>query len=384
MHYKRRCLWLFLFIAVIGISGVSAAQPLPEETEDMLGSYDLSQWEAFYSDTVPDGFAKLTGGDGIRGFIAALAGGVGIEYESLPDALFHVVVSALRQSLRIYIALIAAALFSCAAEIITGGKGTLGEAVRFLTFGISAAAASAALAEQITLAGNTIALLSSFTEIAAPVMSFALAAAGSISLSGALQPMMLFLNTAVTGFFRNIVLPLAAAGGAAAIIGSLTDQFGLREMQKLIRSSVKWLTGAAFTVYFGIVAVQGLSMGGADSIALRTAKYTFDKSVPIVGGAISGTLETVLGSAVLIKNAIGAASMVTVLGTAFLPLVQLMAAGFAAKLAGTLSAPLSDSGMISKLLFALSEVYHQLFAAVTAVALMFVICAGLVMAVGNP
>ncbi|MBE5785710.1 MAG: hypothetical protein E7330_07940 [Clostridiales bacterium] len=383
MRLHKGCIGVLAVILIL-LPAVSRADPLPAEAEDMFSAYDLSGWSAFYEEALPESMRELWGEAGISDLLSAIAGGNGIAYESVPGAIQAILVQAFKRNLRIYTSFIAAVLFGCAAEILTGGKGTLGETVRFFTFGMSAAAVSSALMEQVNLARSTIELLSSFTQIAAPVMSFALAAVGSVSLSGALQPMMLFLNTAITGFFKTVVLPLAAAGGAAAIIGSITEGMGANELHRLIKSAVKWLTGAAFTVYFGIVAIQGLSMGGADSLAIRAAKYTFDKSVPIVGNAMSGTLETVLGSAVMIKNAIGAASMITVLGAAFLPLVQLVTAGFAAKTAGTLCAPLSGDGRISRLLFALSEVYNNLFAAVTAVALMFVICAGLVMAVGNP
>lgn len=378
-RYKAKL--LLLVLAALMIPSVCGAEELPD---DMLSIFDLSEWEDFYGEALPKGIRELWKEEGITGLISSIAGGKGIEYESIPNAIQDLLMDSFRNNLRIYGSLFAAVLFGCAAEILTGGKGTVGDTVRILTFAMSAAALAAALKEQILLAEKTVKTLSSFTQIAAPVMSFALAAAGSISLSGALQPMMLFLNTAVTEFFQNVVLPLAAVDGAAVIIGSITEGNGLRELHKLIKSAVKWMTGAVFTVYFGIVAIQGMSMGGADSVAIRAAKYTFDKSVPIVGNAMSGTLESVLGSAVLIKNAVGAAGMLTVLGTAFLPLIQLSAAGFAAKTAGTFCAPLSEDGRVSRLLFSISEVYNSLFAAVTAVALMFVICAGLVMTAGNP
>ncbi len=382
MRQHKRRIW-FLGVLVLLLPSLCLAEQLPEETEDILSVYDLSEWNDYVA-ALPESMSDLFGGGGVEELISAIAGGNGISYESIPGALRDILLHSFKRNIRIYTSLFAAVLFGCAAEILTGGRGSLGETVRFLTLAMSVTALTAALAEQIDLAGKTIDALSSFTQIAAPVMAFALAAAGSVSLSGALQPMMLFLNTAVTEIFKNIVLPMAAVDGVAVIVDSIAEGNGLGELHKLIKSAVRWMTGAVFTVYFGIVTIQGLSMGGADSVAIRAAKYTFDKSVPIVGSAMSGTLETVLGSAVLIKNAVGAASMITVLGTAFLPLLQLTAAGFAAKTAGTFCAPLSEDGRISRLLFALSEVYNNLFAAVTAVALMFVICAGLIMTAGNP
>ena len=282
-----------------------------------------------------------------------------------------------------YASLIGVALISAVAEILCGGREGVGETVSILCFGMSAAAVSYALMRQVAVARAAIDALTAFMEIATPVLSFALAAVGSVTLSGAVQPMMAFLSTAIAGFFKSVILPLSVAGGAAVIIGGMTQRMGLAQLHKFIKSAVKWLTGAVFTIYFGIVALQGLSMGGADSLALRAAKYTLDKSVPIVGGVASGTLETVLGSAVLIKNAVGAAAMLTVVAVAFSPLLQIACAGLACKAIAALSAPLGGDGRIPKLLGDLSEVYNNLFAAVTAVALMFVITAGLVMAAGN-
>ena len=378
--------WHRLYLAAAAIfllliPAASLGEPLPQESRDQLGTYDLSAWEAYYQ-TLPESVRQVWDGASLTGIIERIASGEGIKYENVFTALGGAALAALRKSMGAYAILMGTALLSCVADILCGGKAGISDIVSFLCFGMSAAAVSYALMQQVSTARLAIASLTAFMEIATPVMAFALTAVGSVTLSGAIQPLMAFLGTTVAAFFKNIILPLTAAGGTAVIIGALSQKMGLTQLHRLIKSAVKWLTGAVFTVYFGVVAIQGLSMGGADSITLRAAKYALDKSVPIVGGAMSGTLETVLGSAVLIKNAVGAAAMALIMGAVFSPLLQIASAGFACKVAAAICAPIGDE-RIPKLLTGLSEVYNNLFAAVTAVALMFMILAGLVMAAGN-
>ncbi len=379
---QRRMALLLMSMLCLFLPSATRADELSQESEDQLAAYDLSAWEAYY-ESLPESVRAIWEGADLTGLIKRIAGGEGISYDNFLGSIGSAALHALREQAGIYISLIGVALISAIAEIICGGREGTGETVGILCFGMSAAAISYALMQMVSVARTAIDALCAFMEIATPVLSFSLAAVGSVTLSGAVQPTMAFLSATIAGVFKTVILPLTAAGGAAVIVGGLTQRMGLSQVHKLIKSAVKWITGAVFTIYFGIVALQGLSMGGADSLALRAAKYTLDKSVPIVGGVASGTLETVIGSAVLIKNAVGAAAMLIVVGVALSPLLQIACAGFACKIVAALCAPLSGDGRITKLLGDLSDVYNNLFAAVTAVALMFIITAGLVMAAGN-
>lgn len=58
---------------------------------------------------------------------------------------------------------------------------------------------------------------------------------------------------------------------------------------------------------------MGIGARSSDSVAVKTAKYAIDKGVPIVGGAVSGTVDTRAEGASLIKNSAGLAALVTLL-----------------------------------------------------------------------
>ncbi|HWQ57938.1 MAG TPA: stage III sporulation protein AE [Clostridia bacterium] len=346
-----------------------------------IGELDLGAWEALwrsFSGSSPFGYA------GVKDMILALASGSGgLSPASVLEAVKQFALEAFRQSFASYAALIAVAVLAALMGVISKEKDGIGSAAGFLCFGMSAALVAYNLARVVALTAASIDALSNCVETVTPVMTAALAATGSAASSTLMQPLTAFLSLAVTGAFKNIVLPLVAAAGMASMLGVLSESGSLEHMFGFFKSAVKWIVGAVFTVYFGVVSIQGITVARADSLAMRTARYALDKSVPIVGGAVSGTLDTLLASATLIKNAAGAAAVVTAVMVAATPLIAIACSGLACRAIAALCEPLGDK-RIPGLLTKMADVCTLLFATLIAVAAMFIITAGLTFAAGNP
>lgn len=211
---RYRLKFLLFGMLCILIPTAVCAEELPQESADQLAAYDLGAWEAYYQ-TLPESVRKIWDGANLTSVVEHIAGGNGITYDTVLTAFQDIVLYALRESMGAYASLLGVALISCVAEILCGGREGIGETVGILCFGMSAAAVSYALMRQVALASATIDALTAFTEIAAPVLSFSLAAVGSVTLSGAIQPMMAFLSVTITGFFKSVILPLTVAGGGS-------------------------------------------------------------------------------------------------------------------------------------------------------------------------
>ncbi|HOG00369.1 MAG TPA: stage III sporulation protein AE [Clostridia bacterium] len=346
-----------------------------------IGELDLGAWEAIWQSF--SGSARL-GFSNVRQLIASLASGSGgISAESLLDTVKQLALAAFRESFASYAALIAVAVLASLMGVISKEKDGIGSAAGFLCFGMSAALVAYNLTRIIALTASSIDALSKCMEAVTPVMSAALAATGSAASGTLMQPLTAFLSLGVAGVFKNLVLPLVGAAGMASMLGVLSESGSLEHMFGFFKSAVKWIVGAVFTVYFGVVSIQGITVARADSIAVRTARYALDKSVPIVGGAVSGTLDTLLASASLIKNAAGAAAVVTAVMVAAVPLISIACTGLACRMIAALCEPLGDK-RIPGLLTKMADVCTLLFAALIAVAAMFIITAGLTFAAGNP
>lgn len=346
-----------------------------------IGELDLGAWESLW-----EGFggSAALGFSSIRNLIDALASGAGgLSASSTLDTVKLLAIEAFRQSFASYAALIAVAVLSALMGVISKEKDGIGSAAGFLCFGMGVALVAYNLTRVIMLTAASIDALSKCIETATPVMTAALAATGSAASGTLMQPLTAFLSLAVSGAFKNLVLPLVSAAGMASMLGVLSENGSLEHMFGFLKSTVKWIIGAVFTIYFGVVSIQGITVAHADSLTMRTARYALDKSVPIVGGAVSGTLDTLLVSASLIKNAAGAAAVITAVLVAASPLISIASSGLACRAVAALCEPLGDK-RIPGLLEKMADVCTLLFATLVAVVAMFIITAGLTFAAGNP
>ena len=81
-------------------------------------------------------------------------------------------------------------------------------------------------------------------------------------------------------------------------------------------------------------------------MAIRAAKYAVDNFVPVVGGMFSDTMDTLVGCTLIVKNALGVASMLALCGALAAPLLRTLAAVFALKLSAALLEPIADAEIV--------------------------------------
>lgn len=180
-------------------------------------------------------------------------------------------------------------------------------------------------------------------ETVSPLLVTLLAAIGATASAGMVQPMFVLLSGTVAKVVQSVLLPGVMGAGVLYIVGALAGREQVTHLANTIKSFVKWAMGGITTVFLGAMALGGMSAGGVDSISFRTMKYTLDKSLPLVGGVVAGSLDSVRGCTILIKNAAGMAGVVMALGVVLMPLLQLMGMSLAFQLTGALCAQVSDS-----------------------------------------
>ncbi|MBR0135946.1 MAG: stage III sporulation protein AE, partial [Clostridia bacterium] len=205
-----------------------------------------------------------------------------------------------------------------------------------------------------------------------PIISALLVSIGAPASAGVFRPLMTFLSGTVVITICGAVLPLTLACGITAVADSLTEGSRFAELVKLLKKSVKWLLGLISTVYFGMTAVRGMTVAAYDGVSVRTAKYAVDKLVPVVGGMVSGTVDTVMGCALLIKNGVGAIAILILVSVLVRPLVILAAGIFVFRLAAAVSQPAADERTV-RLFSNAAETVSLLFACVVSAGCMMAV-----------
>ena len=97
---------------------------------------------------------------------------------------------------------------------------------------------------------------------------------------------------------------------AILVINNITNNIKLNRLASFIKQINVVSLGAVFTLYLGLVSIQGLYVTSFDKFTVKTAKFAVGNFIPVVGGFVSDSLDILLSSSQLIKNVFGGIGLV--------------------------------------------------------------------------
>lgn len=357
---------------------------IQDEIDSLVGETDFTEWQETLENNGLE-LAKICNGDNVRDLVLAVAYG---EARIDADSVFSLFTDSLKkrvtEKIGLVVALLGVGLLSGLADLLISGgeKNSIREVSSFLCQGVAVGIVVYTLSNMASTTKNGISGAVDFIEVSNPTLAVMLTASGSSMVSGAISPLMTFLTSTVAKLLQTIVLPLALSGGVLAIVNNLSGRKQVGELQSLAKEASKWTVGLIFTLYIGITAITGLSISSTNGLSLRTAKFAVEKFVPIIGGAASGTIDTVLFCAQLVKNAAGVTAIIVSIGYAAVPLIELLGTMIVLRASAALCEPIADSRIVS-MLKEVAESSKYLFAAMFGIILMFIITVGIIVGTGN-
>lgn len=379
---KGICFILALVALWAPIGAKAAAPALADAVDSAMAGYDLSAWQEIYS-SLPASVKALWGYDSIAALMRDLALGDVAKGQELFSGIWSSLLQALRQGMGSLASIWGLALLCGLLEALLGeGQGGIKQMASFLLYGMCAALLSGIMTAQLALATDAISSLCRLLEAISPLLVTLLAAMGANVSAGIAQPVFILLSGTVAKTVQTALLPAVLCAGVLYIVGAVAGRPQLSHLAGTLKSFIKWAMGGITTVFLGSMSIKGMSAGSVDSISLRTMRYTLDKSLPLVGGVVSGSLDTVRGCALLLKNAAGMAAALLALGVVLIPLLQLIGMSLSFRLTGALTAQLGED-RLAALLQNLADICRYLFACVALVVLMYVLTMGLVVALGG-
>lgn len=179
-------------------------------------------------------------------------------------------------------------------------------------------------------------------EILTPVMITATSLSGSETAAATLSPISALASNMIQTIFHRFSIAFSAGAVGIAIANGLSDKIQLNRLQKLIHSTANWGIGALMTFFMGTLTIQGRLSVGRDTVTSRTVRYAIESIIPIIGGDLSNSLDSLLSTAFVVKNAIGAAGLVVLLSVCILPLADLLCAVFIFKITAAIAEPAAD------------------------------------------
>lgn len=238
------------------------------------------------------------------------------------------------------------------------------------------------LREHVALAGETVDRMAEWMQAIFPVLVTLLAAVGGTASSAFYQPAVIAAGGAMTTLVHQVTMPLAVSVAVLTMVGSLSEELRVSRLCRLFRQAANWTLGFGFTVFIGVMSVQGMSAAALDGVSIRTAKYAIDNFVPIVGGMFSDTVDTLVGCSLVVHNAVGVFGLLLLLGALLVPLLRTMCTLFLYRAAAAVVEPVSNSPLC-RTIGGYADVFSLLFIIQLSVGAMFLMLVAQLMTVGN-
>ena len=215
-----------------------------------------------------------------------------------------------------------------------------------------------------------------------PLLLTLLAAVGGTSSAAFFQPAVVAASGAMTAICRSVSYSLALAYTVLVVLDNISENYSLARLAGLVKTVSNWTLGVSFTVFIGVMTVQGFGAAAYDGVTIRTAKYAIDNFVPIVGGMFADTVDTLVGCSLLVKNALGVSGMLLLVLWLAAPLLRLLATVFALRLCAAVLEPVADGRMV-RCMGDASGALVMLATTQLCVAAMFLLLVAQLLVVGN-
>lgn len=225
--------------------------------------------------------------------------------------------------------------------------------------------------------------LDTFTTALLPTLFAALAATGAVTAASTQQLLTAWLSAALVRFVSETLLPLLLCYLALITASAVLPEDSLALLAEGLRKGVTWLLGGVLSAFTAYLSLSHVLSGNADALTLRLTRATLSSVVPVVGEILSGTAETVLAGAGLLKNAVGIAGLLGVVSLSLLPFFSLLAAYLCYRVSAV-AASVTDGGALARYLDRLGSAFGLLLGMVGSCVLLVFISIFAAIAVVTP
>ena len=224
--------------------------------------------------------------------------------------------------------------------------------------------------------------LANLMQILLPVQLTLMTILGNVQTAGLLEPSLLLIVQLAVWCFHTILFPLVTLEFVLKLVNSFHDTFQINGIAKFFRKLI--LTGIAFgtMLFLAVLSIQGIGGHILDSLSLRAVKYVAGAAIPVVGGTLSGILDTLISGAVMIKCAVGVVGLLAVMVLSVLPAIKLLMIYFMYSFTAAILQPIGDD-CITSLLEEAAGTFMLLFAIMSLTGVFFFFMILIVLASGG-
>ncbi len=221
------------------------------------------------------------------------------------------------------------------------------------------------------IAGEVFGHMRDFMTVLAPSYFLAMTLTSYITSAGVYYEFILLLISGVRWFMEAFIMPCIEIYVLLVLADHLSKEERLTRFTELAEMVVQWSLKAALAAVMGFHLIQGVVSPAADAFR-NTAVSQGIEMVPGVGDISGSVADMVFGSAMLIKNGMGAASLIALILICLVPLAKLAVIMAAYYVLAAVLQPVSDE-RITECLSGMGNAVKLLFQAVFTMLVLFLL-----------
>lgn len=264
--------------------------------------------------------------------------------EALFNQAFQQISYAKRTVVHIMIITIAAALLSNFSSVFNNSQ--ISDISFYVVYMLMLTVLMKSFVTITTIAQEAVNALIEFMQSLVPAYYLALTFSGKTTTAMIFYQVVLIIITGIQMLFFNLILPLINIYVVLMLVNNISKEDFLSKLAQLLKGVIEWLLKAMLTVVIGFNVVQSLVAPAIDSFRTTMLNKTVS-AIPGVGNAINAVTDMVIGSAVIIKNGVGVATLVILIVLSLTPLLKLWIFSIMYRLSAAIMQPVSDTRIIS-------------------------------------
>lgn len=339
---------------------------------ELLQEYDFGELDALLSENWNDkniSFEQLVW--------SLMQGDVPNEGEDWKGFLYQMFLKELDANLGILIKLVLLAIITAIFTNLSGsmGKGMIRENGFYITYLIMTALLMSSFYLIFQVAVETVEDILQIMEALIPTYMVAVGFSSGVTSSVVLQEGMVMGMTSVSWGVEKIVFPIIQLYVVLGLVNNLLEEDYFSKLGELIKTVVKWLLKSVLALVVGLNAVKSMLAPVTDSVASTALQRGFS-AIP-GGQAVNAVSGVVIGSGILIKNAIGVGGMLLLVASVSVPILKMSVFILSYKCMAAILQPISDKRMIQGIQ-SISEGGQMLITSVLTVIVLFLLSIAIV------
>lgn len=228
---------------------------------------------------------------------------------------------------------------------------------------------------------NTMKNILQFMRLLLPVYLLAASLASRQMTAVGFYEVTLFLLTFVQSVIQYVVLPGMNCYILIAMLNNVTREEYLSRMMTFLRKGMSAVMRSLLGLVIGIQTIQKILFPALDNLK-NSIWMKAGGAIPVVGNTFSSVTETLLGTAAVLKNAVGAGGMLLLIYICIRPVLKLLIAMLLYKLVSAVIQPVADQ-RFAECVDNMADAVGLLLMAVAITGVMFFLTIAIVTTAGN-